>query len=539
MAKFLLVMLMTFTGSIALTQNTPDLVKRYNGAANKNDALRAMTTDQNGNIYVTGHTDTRNNGLDYVTIKYNAGGQQVWASTYNGSGNAEDWANAIAVDASGNVFVTGRSTGLGTNLDYATIKYSAAGVQLWERRHNSPSNRIDIAKDVKVDALGNVYVTGFSDGASQFNGNRITTIKYNVAGDSVWQRNYDVAANVYDNSFHGREEGQSLAVDPAGNCYVTGVSITTSQQMKAITLKYDPSGTLVWNTVGLGDQGRKIIIGNDGHILTANWGGVTSKYNAETGEVIWDVIAPGVPGYYDMACDLSGNVYVTGPGRINSSSDDYLTVKYNNDGVQQWLKTYNGSNNGIDIPRSIAVDNNGHVYVTGRTEIKSGRTVSVNIATLKYDGQGNQIGSTLLYDGPEKKGSEAFGVCVDVSGNAWISGTVTGKNTDCLTIRYAASAARSLVDKEILQLTPSVQLENYPNPFNTSTSIVFQTNEAGRVDLAVFDQNGKFLSSLVHGYRQAGTHRITYNPIALNPGNYILQLKIGNITKQKSMIVMR
>src|SRR4030066_122416 len=88
---------------------------------------------------------------------------EAWVASYNGPGNYDDYASALAVDASGNVYVTGRSWS-GTSYDYATIKYDSNGDTLWVRRYNGPGNGFDEAIALAVDNSGNVYVTGHSTG---------------------------------------------------------------------------------------------------------------------------------------------------------------------------------------------------------------------------------------------------------------------------------------------------------------------------------------------------------------------------------------
>src|SRR5690606_22816974 len=105
-----------------------------------NDVANAIAVDGSGNVFVTGTSTNSASRNDYVTIKYSNSGMPLWTNRYNGPGNGNDLANAIAVDGNGNVFVTGTSTNSSTGNDYATIKYSSAGVPLWTNRYNGLGN---------------------------------------------------------------------------------------------------------------------------------------------------------------------------------------------------------------------------------------------------------------------------------------------------------------------------------------------------------------------------------------------------------------
>jgi hypothetical protein len=124
-------------------------VARYNGPGNSSDSARAITIDSSGNVYVTGYSAGADAGADgfsdFATIKYNSARQQQWVARYNGPGNSIDGGTAIAVDTSGNVYVTGDSTGSGGQPDYATVKYDTSGQQQWVAWYDGPGNGEDRA----------------------------------------------------------------------------------------------------------------------------------------------------------------------------------------------------------------------------------------------------------------------------------------------------------------------------------------------------------------------------------------------------------
>src|SRR5438270_11487071 len=87
------------------------------------------------------------------------GGVPLWTNRYNGTGNSSDYAIGVALDSSGNVFVAGYSMGNGSSDDYATVAYSGAGLPLWTNRYNGPGNSDDEASAIAVASSGNVHKT--------------------------------------------------------------------------------------------------------------------------------------------------------------------------------------------------------------------------------------------------------------------------------------------------------------------------------------------------------------------------------------------
>src|SRR5207249_1484602 len=210
----------------------------------------AIAVDASGNVYVTGSSiGTTWPDYDYATIKYDSSGQQQWVARYSGPGNDLDFGNAIAVDASGNVYVTGASFGSGTGFDYATgfsdksgfdyatIKYDSSGEQQWVARYNGPANDDDEARAIKIDGSGNVYVTGYSVGSGTQED--YATIKYNASGAEEWVARYNGQANFND-------DAAAIAVDASGNVYVTGWSVGSGTGYDYATVKYDNSGAEQW-----------------------------------------------------------------------------------------------------------------------------------------------------------------------------------------------------------------------------------------------------------------------------------------------------
>jgi hypothetical protein len=209
-------------------------VQRYNGPGNDDDNVYSMDIDISGNIYVTGTTYSSSSSSDFCTIKYNPSGVQQWVKIYNGTANGTDRPNSITVDDSDNVYVTGCSGGNTSTLDYCTIKYNSSGTQQWVKKYNGPGNDADEAYSAAVDVSGNVYVTGSSSGIGT--GQDYCTVKYNASGVQQWVVRYNGPGNNFDSPC-------SIIVNNSGNVYITGESRGNGTGNDYCTLKYyEPIG---------------------------------------------------------------------------------------------------------------------------------------------------------------------------------------------------------------------------------------------------------------------------------------------------------
>ncbi len=464
--------------------------RTHNGTANGDDKVNASVVDASGNIYVTGVAVNTSSGADYATIKYNSTGVRQWVALYNGTGNGSDEARSIAVDNSGNVYVTGSSRGP-AGMDYATVKYNLNGTQQWVKRFNGPANGIDEAVSIALDGSGNIYVGGSTTGVST----RLdyTTVKYNSAGTFIWSAAFNGTANLDDYT-------SALKTDAAGNVYVTGYSSrNNSLDLEYATVKYNSAGVQQW----------------------------VGRYNNGTNE---DAAA-------SLAIDAAGNVYVTGRSIGLGTGTDYATVKYNSAGIQQWSARYNGTGNSNDGATAIALDASGNIYVTGSS---TGTTTSTDFATVKYNPSGTQLWVTR-HDGPGTGGLDAAAaIFVDPMNKVYVAGLVfsSSSNThDFGTVKYLQTGTSG---RTLDELPAEFDLtQNYPNPFNPSTTIKFALPVGGVTTLKVYDIAGKEIASLVETDLEAGYHEVNFNASHLSSGVYFYKLTSGSYTEVKKMMLVK
>jgi len=364
----------------------------YNGPINAGDYSFAIVVDQNGNSYVTGRSDRGASTFsDITTIKYDVNGNQQWVALYDGAMHSVDEGEAIYVDNAGNVYVTGQAyESSGTSYDIVTIKYNSMGAQQWVKIYNGSGNNRDVPHAIDADNSGNIYVCG----ESVIVGSDYVLLKYTSGGTQAWVRTYNGPVG-------GGDGAYTLGLDASGNIYVSGGSdggVATSYDIA--TIKYDGAGNQLWlkrfNGVGSrADFANSMDIDNNGNVLVtgtsigtvsqtdSNY--ATLKYTSN-GVLEWSVYYTRVGSTFNVSrsvtCDNEGNIYVTGYSRMIASSDDYTTIKYSPDGIPLWIFVYNGPDNSSDFPNSVAVDNNtGSVYITGRSNSILG---GYDYTTIKY-----------------------------------------------------------------------------------------------------------------------------------------------------------
>ncbi|MDO8413848.1 MAG: S8 family serine peptidase [Gallionellaceae bacterium] len=290
---------------------------------------RAIALDASGNVYVSGLSHNGSN-LDIATVKYDNGGNQLWANDYdNGGDDTLGWWNAvmgqIAVDASGNVTVAGVSSN-GLNNDYLTIKYDTNGNSLWTARFDGGRGMDDILMDLKMDGSGNVYVTGFKDaawGGWNPGGFDYAAIKYGPDGHPLWFGSYDTDQI---------EFPYNSAIDHIGNIYLTGYGSSSGE----LTVKFIlvPAPTVTTTAASSVTETCAILNGminpnNKTSTAWFEWGATTAFGNLTTAQAVGGGTTD-IP-FSQQICGLLANTtyYFKALGQSSAGNGygAYLTLK--------------------------------------------------------------------------------------------------------------------------------------------------------------------------------------------------------------------
>ena len=270
------------------------------------DSGTSVAVDGGGNVYLTGYFDVSASGVDFgggpllsagardvFLVKYSAAGAHVWSKRFGSTG--QDSGSSVAVDASGNVFVTGTFNGSinlgGASLtsaggvDIFVAKFSATGAHLWSKGFGGTST--DAVRGMAVDGVGDVVLTGQFLNTISFGGTALTSAGFEdiflaklsgAAGDHLWSKRFGSDSTT--------DAGYGVAVDSSGNVAMTGF--------------YGPSADFEGGIVIA--QGYDIFVAKynsaGGYISARRYGDPAGQYEGQFGDAI--------------AMSGGGNIYVTG-----------------------------------------------------------------------------------------------------------------------------------------------------------------------------------------------------------------------------------
>ncbi len=357
---------------------------------NEGDFGESVAVDASGNVYVCGYTygdlaGANAGEIDAFLRKSDSDGNELWTRQVGTSG--DDISYAVAVDASNDVYITGMTTGnlAGTNnggKDIFLSKFDSSGSSLWTTQVGTDVNENSLG--VAADMLGNSYICGYTLGDLSGPGSGTVDAylsKFDSSGGEVWTTQIDSG---------GGDWCQSIAVDVAGNAYITGYTNGDLDGANAgvhdvFLSKFNDSGEEAWTT--------------------------------QVGTNSWDLS-------FAVAVDSSGNIYITGGTEgdfdgQNAGNYDVFLSKFSNLGEELW--TTQVGTFAHEEGRALAVDALGNAYVSG--SISSGTTQSGDAFLMKFDSLGNEVWTSRV---GSDDGDFSYSVALDAEGDVYMSGFTGG-----------------------------------------------------------------------------------------------------------------
>ncbi len=403
-------------------------------------------------------------------------GNLLWAEQFGGTG--EETSHGIATDAMGNVFVVGEMEGsvdFGGGLltsaggrDGFVVKLDPNGAHLWSRRFGGGGD--DAAMAVAVNATGEVLITGNMMGTVDFGGGPLTSagdqdifvVKLDPAGGHVWSERFGDLSDQF---------GNGIAVDPGGNVIVGGSFavavdfgggvLTGAGSLDVFVAKLDPSGAHVWSE-RFGDAGDQLLTSvaaaPDGGVALAGYfngspdfgggalvvDGNTDAFVARldmTGAHVWSRRLGGAADELcaGLAVDATGGVLMTGfstgtvdfgGGPLTSAGGlDIFVTKLDANGDHAWSTRFGDP--GSQTGAAIATDSAGNAlvtgYITGQVDFGGGLLPSVggdDVFVVKLDATTGTHVWSRRFGGAQNEAGQA--IAVDPGGNALIAGYLSG-----------------------------------------------------------------------------------------------------------------
>jgi hypothetical protein len=444
------------------------------------DRVMSVAVDPAGNAYLTGFTASINfpagaslnatpgGGLDAFILKLNASGDNTHYSTYIG-GTADDEGHSIALDAQGNIFVTGytsssdfpvanafRSTRAG-NQDAFILKLNNSGTVLLFSTFLGGSGD-DRGLGLAVDAGGSVYVTGMTTSTNFPTVNPLQATHGGGLGDIFVTKLTPAGAAVYSTYYGGRghDQGYAIVVDGSASPYITGYTTSTNFPVAnayqntyrggaddALLLKLNTAGTAVVFSTYLGgfgsDNGVRLALDREGSIYVAGYtasedfpvlnpaqsinlgsfDAFVTKFAPDGASLVYSTFMGGLgsEGAVGIAVDASGSAYITGfstsfelPAvnaiQLRKSGDqDAFLIKFTPDGTKFLYSTYLGGT-ALEGGIGLTLDSPGNIYITGYSTSSDFPVAN----PLQPENAGGSDGFIVKIDASDVRDAAPFGI---------------------------------------------------------------------------------------------------------------------------------
>lgn len=488
----------------------------YSGSGDNSERFNKLIADGSGNFVAVGYSVKPGNYRDMLTVKFNANGDTLWWRTKNGKNSFDDEAVTVAADAAGNIYVAGFGDGGNTQNDIMLLKYNSSGDRIWDTTWNGSASLDDIPVDMAIDMNGAILITGNTEPDTVSGSSDYIILKFNPNGGLTWQAQYSRPAVA-----NGKDEVAKLGLDGTGDVFVTGRSSNGSDD-DYVTLKYSgTTGALLWTQIynsGNGtDRGTALAVDNNGSVIVSgrsdngnNDDIRTIKYNT-SGTLQW---TKGWNSSYNqndraiaLVVDALDNVYVCGQSDADNSNItdyDFSTLKYNSSGVLQWSRMAGSTSLQYDIPSSIAVDGNGNIFVTGKSDLNADPLITDNdFMTVMYNSAGTQVWLNT-YAGTRIGGGDIpYSMVTDNNGNIYVAGGAdfTASQKDAVVIKYDLTGNTVFVrnyngEGDFSESARAIVIDNNDHAY--IGGYTYREDHNRDIALLALDNNGNILCSFVY-----------------------------------------
>jgi hypothetical protein len=389
----------------------------YGGSSNQWPEF--LKTDANGNLFITGHTRSTNfptqnalggtyfkgtnpNWEDAFILKFDNAGNRKWASYFGGS--YDDFAHCLAIDNSGNVFITGETNNYGastfpvlnaggyfqntptSSTNGFVAKFNNSGVLLWSTflRGATVNNG---ASSICVDNSGNIAVTGWIYNATATGFPLVNSGGYfdNTTGKStdIFISKFNSSTNMTWSTYFGgtlEDFSYSSTFDKSGNLFIAGSTTSLNFPTQAFPggyndnsfnggtddvfiTKFDPGNNLLWSSYFGGSDKDFAVAGNGiydrDRFEVDNCNNIYYALTPQSANL--PLVDPGCSSYFDNSCNGCDNNNSTNPSEY--PGDQFIT-RFSSNCVLTWA-TYFGGGNNIDLRASVALDKNNNLYIAG------------------------------------------------------------------------------------------------------------------------------------------------------------------------------
>jgi hypothetical protein len=467
-----------------------------------------IAVDASGNAYVTGSTDSTNfptvnalqasnaGGYDAFVSKFNAAGTALVYSTYLG-GLLYDNGFGIAVDASGNAYVTGSTDSTnfptvnalqasnGGNENAFVSKLNASGSALVYSTYLGGHGNT-YGYGIAVDASGNAYLTGSTDSTNFPTHNPLQASNGGGGNNDAFVSKFNAAGSalVYSTYLGGfyNDQGNGIAVDASGNAYVAGYTFSTD---------FPTASPLQANKGGSYDAFvSKVNAAGSALVYSSYLGGSNDDYG------------------YGIAVDASGNAYVTGgttstnfptANALQASFggvQDAFVSKFNAAGSALIYSTYLGGT-ADDQGNAIAVDASGNAYVTGHTASPNFPThnplqanfggATFNAFVSKFNAAGSALAYSSYLGGSLSNGDEGAGIAVGTGGNTYVTGYTYSANFPTVNALQASIGSSNFKDAFVTKLLTLPSVDTTTGVFRPSNGTLYlkNANTTGPADITL------------------------------------------------------